>query len=134
MTKVLIAEDSTVIQRMLGTVLAKDKSIEVVGTALDGLETVQKVKDLRPDIVLMDYRMPKQNAPEAIKQIMSNTPTAILVVTSAEPAEEKRKEVMDLGAVGFMEKPKAMDYDGIAMKLITQVKTLSRIRPARRTY
>lgn len=134
MTKVLIAEDSTVIQKMISGVLSKDKTIEIVGTAGDGADAVKKTFDLRPDIVLMDYRMPKQNAPDCIKQIMSQQPTPILVITSAEPAEEKRREVMDLGALGFMEKPKSMDYNSISLKLMTQIKTLSRIKPARRTY
>ena len=134
MTKVLVVEDSSVIQKMITTVLEKDKSIQVVGQASDGQDAVKKTLDLRPDIVLMDYRLPKQNAPDCIRQIMSQSPTPILVITSAEPAEEKRKEVMDLGAVGFMEKPKSMDYNSISVKLLTQVKTLSRIKPAKRTY
>ncbi len=134
MTKVLIAEDSSVIQKMLTAVLEKDKTIQIVGTASDGASAVSKTSELRPDIVLMDYRMPKQNAPECIKQIMSQNPTAILVLTSAEPFEEKRKEVLGLGALGFMEKPKSMDYAGLSVKLLTQLKTLSRIKPARRSY
>ncbi|HEY9839327.1 MAG: response regulator [Candidatus Sericytochromatia bacterium] len=132
--RVVIAEDSSVIQKMLTGVLEKDKSIEIVGTASDGESAVKKTLELRPDIVLMDYRMPKQNAPDCIKQIMSQQPTAILIITSAEPFEEKRKEVMGLGALGFMEKPKSMDYNSLATKLVTQIKTLGRIKPARRTY
>ncbi len=134
MTKVLIAEDSTIIQKLLAGLLSKDASIEVVGMANDGQDAVKKTHDLKPDIILMDYRMPKQNAPEAIKQIMSTQPTPILVITSAEPPEEKKNEVMKLGAVGFMEKPKNMDYTALAIKLVTNVKTLSRLKPAKRTY
>lgn len=134
MTKVLIVEDSSVIQKMLIAVLAKDKTIEILGTAGDGHEAVRQTRELRPDIVLMDYRLPRQNAPDCIKQIMSEFPTPILVITSAEPAEEKRREVMELGAVGFLEKPKSMDYNTISVKLLTQIKTLSRIKPAKRSY
>ncbi|MGE3727058.1 MAG: response regulator [Candidatus Sericytochromatia bacterium] len=60
MTKVLIAEDSTIIQRLLSDVLKKDKTIEVVGIAGDGLDAVEKTKSLNPDIILMDYRMHAQ--------------------------------------------------------------------------
>jgi two-component system, chemotaxis family, protein-glutamate methylesterase/glutaminase len=134
MTKVLIAEDSTIIQKLLASVLSKDASIQVVGMASNGQEAVDKTVELKPDIILMDYRMPKQNAPEAIKQIMSTQPTPILVITSAEPAEEKKNEVMKLGAVGFMEKPKNMDYNALSIKLVTNVKTLSRLKPAKRSY
>ena len=134
MTKVLIAEDSSVIMKMLRGVLEKDKTLDVVGLAGDGQIAVKMADDLRPDIILMDYRMPKQNAPECIRQIMSTHPTPILVITSAEPFEEKRKEVLALGAVGFMEKPKSMDYDSISIRLLTQVKTLSRLKPSLRSY
>ncbi|PIQ27566.1 hypothetical protein COW36_16475 [bacterium (Candidatus Blackallbacteria) CG17_big_fil_post_rev_8_21_14_2_50_48_46] len=134
MTNVLIAEDSSIIQKLLAGVLEKDTSIKVVGMASDGQDAVKKTLELKPDIVLMDYRMPKQNAPEAIKQIMSSQPTPILVITSAEPPEEKKNEVMKLGAVGFMEKPKNMDYNTLAVKILTNVKTLSRLKPAKRTY
>lgn len=134
MTKVLIVEDSSVIQKMLTAVLEKDQSVEIVGSVGDGQEAVRQTEILRPDIVLMDYRLPKQNAPECIRQIMSTYPTPILVITSAEPAEEKRREVMALGAVGFLEKPKTMDYNTISVKLLTQIKTLSRIKPAKRSY
>lgn len=134
MVTVLIAEDSAVIQRMLAGVLEKDKSIQIVATVSNGIDAVAKTKELKPDIVLMDYRMPNSNAPDCIKKIMSEFPTPILVVSSAEPVEERRKEVMELGALGFMEKPKSMDYNSVAIKLITQVKTLSRIKPSKRTY
>lgn len=134
MTNVVIAEDSSIIQKLLVGVLAKDPTIKVVGMASDGQDAVNKTLELKPDIVLMDYRMPKQNAPEAIKQIMTTQPTPILVITSAEPPEEKKNEVMKLGAVGFMEKPKNMDYNTLAIKLLTNVKTLSRLKPAKRTY
>ncbi|HEY9843375.1 MAG TPA: response regulator, partial [Candidatus Obscuribacterales bacterium] len=123
MTRVLIAEDSSVIQKMLQGILEKDKTIEIVGTTYDGESTIQQVAREKPDIIIMDYRMPKMNAPDMIKRIMSENPVPIMVLTGADPTEPKKKEVMDLGAVGFMEKPKNMDYNGIAIKLITNLKT-----------
>lgn len=134
MTRVLIAEDSSVIQKMIQTILAKDTSIQVVATTADGETTVKEVGQQRPDIVILDYRMPKMNAPDVIKAIMSQNPVPIMVFTGADPTEPKKQEVMALGAVGFMEKPKSMDYAGIATKLVTNIKTLSRLKPAKRNY
>ncbi|HEY9840041.1 MAG TPA: response regulator [Candidatus Obscuribacterales bacterium] len=134
MTRVLIAEDSTVIQKLLQGILIKDKSIEIVAIAADGEAAVRDVRQYKPDFVIMDYRMPKQNAPECIKQIMSDTPVPIMVFTGADPTEPKKQEVMALGAVGFMEKPKTMDYNPIATKMIMNIKTLSRLKPAKRSY
>ncbi len=134
MPTVLIAEDSQVIQKLLREVLAKDKSIEVVASTLDGESTIQEVKARKPDMVIMDYRMPKLNAPDMIKAIMSDTPVPILILTSAEPTEPKKKECLELGASGFMTKPKGMDYSSIAIQLVAQIKTLSRLKPSKRTY
>lgn len=134
MPKVFIAEDSNVIQKLLLGILQKDKTIEVVGTASDGETAVKQIAQAKPDFVILDYRMPKMNGPEVIKALMSSTPVPIMVLTSAEPFDVKKKEVMDLGAVGFMEKPKSMDYNGIAIQLITNIKTLSRLKPSKRTY
>jgi two-component system chemotaxis response regulator CheB len=133
-TNVLIADDSTIIQKLISGVLQKDSSINIVGLAGNGQEVVEKTRELKPDIILMDYRMPKQNAPEAIKQIMSTQPTPILVITSAEPVDEKKSEVLKLGAVGFMEKPKNMDFNPLSVTLLTNIKTLSRLKPSKKTY
>lgn len=134
MTKILIAEDSNVIQRVLKTILSKDKSFEVVGMAANGEEVITMNDSLSPDIIIMDYRMPKMNGAEAIKKIMSTNPTPIMVFTSAEPADEVQKEVMALGAVGFMPKPRSVNYDEIAPRMVMNIKTLSRMKPAKRTY
>lgn len=134
MIRVLIAEDSSVIQKMLAGLLEKDPGIDIIAIAGDGQDAVTKTLALKPDVILMDYRMPKQNAPDCIRQIMSQQPTPIVVITSAEPFEDKRSEVLGLGAVGFIAKPVAMDYNSISVKLLTQIKTLSRLKPARRSY
>lgn len=134
MTSVLIAEDSQVVQKLLKEIISKDKSLNIVGTAMDGESAVQEVKHLKPDLVIMDYRMPKMNAPDMIKQIMSSTPVPILILTGAEPLDAKKKECLALGAVGFLEKPKGMDYQSISIQLISNIKTLSRLKPSKRSY
>ena len=134
MPKILIAEDSNVIQRMLKTVLDKENGFDIVGQAMNGEEAIAMNDSLSPDIVIMDYRMPKVSGVDAIKKIMSSKPVPILVFTSAEPEDKIQKEVMDLGAVGFMAKPKSMNYNEITPRLVMNIKTLSRMKPAKRTY
>lgn len=134
MTKILIAEDSSVIQKMLKGIIEKEKTFEIVGTSIDGEDACKKVESLKPDIVLMDVRMPKMGGVDAIKKIMSENPTPIIVITSAEPVGEIKAEVMKYGAVGFMEKPKALDYGSISAKLISDIKTLSKLKLSKRTF
>lgn len=134
MPSVLIAEDSQVIQKILRELLARDSSIEIVAATLDGTSTVEQVRSRRPDVVLMDYRMPKMNAPDMIKAIMSETPVPILILTGAEPTGPKKQECLELGALGFLEKPKGMDYSGLSIQLIAQIKSLARLKPSKRSY
>ena len=134
MIKILIAEDSNVIQRVLKTLLSKEKNFEIVGMASNGEEVVALNDSLSPNLIIMDYRMPKMNGSDAIKQIMSTKPTPIMVFTSAEPADTIQKEVMDLGAVGFMPKPRSVNYSEIGPRMVMNIKTLSRMKPAKRSY
>jgi chemotaxis response regulator CheB len=134
MIKLVVAEDSNVIQRLLAKVLTKEKGIEIVGQAADGEEAVKLALKLNPDLIIMDYRMPKMNGPAAIKAIMSMNPKPILVFTSAEPVDKIKQEVMELGASGFMAKPNSLNYDELEIRLLSTIKTLSKLKPKKRTY
>jgi two-component system chemotaxis response regulator CheB len=131
MPKVLIAEDSGVVQRLIKLALQTDRTIEVVASVTDGEQAYLETVKHKPDVILMDYRMPKMNGAEAIKKIMSEIPTSIIVVSSA---PEIKNEVLKLGAASFIDKPKELDYSVIAAKLINEIKIHSRIKPQKRTY
>ncbi|HEY9838992.1 MAG TPA: response regulator [Candidatus Obscuribacterales bacterium] len=134
MIKILIAEDSNVIQKILKDVLAKQKDFEIVGQALNGEDAVKMALKLNPDVIIMDYRMPKMNGPQAIKAIMSMNPKPIMVFTSAEPADQIKQEVLGLGALAFMAKPNTLNYEELGLKLTTNIQTISRMKPAKRSY
>ncbi len=134
MTKILIAEDSTLIQKLIKGILEKDKNFEIIGVSGDGEDACKKVADLKPDIVLMDIRMPKMGGMDAIKKIMSETPTPIIVISSAEPSADVRAEALKYGAVSFMEKPKALDYSVISSKLISDIRVFSRLKLPKKTF
>ncbi len=131
MPRVLIAEDSIVVQRLLKVTLQADKTIEIIGIVADGEQAYLETVKQRPDVILMDYRMPKMNGDEAIKRIMSEVPTSIIVVSSV---PEMKDELLKLGAAAFIHKPKELDFTSIAQKLINEVKIQSRIRPQKKTY
>lgn len=131
MPKLLIAEDSGVVQRLIKLAIQVDKTIEVVGIVSDGEQAVAETLKHKPDVVVMDYRMPKMNGGDALKQIMSQCPTSIIFVSSA---VEMKNELLKLGAASFIEKPKELDYTGIATKLINDIKVYSRVKPPMRTY
>ena len=81
--KVLIADDHSVVRQGLQTFLSLDAEIEVVGTAVNGREAVEKVLELQPDVVLLDLMMPEMNGIEATAEIKRLRPqTKVLILTS----------------------------------------------------
>lgn len=77
----LIVDDSELVQDVLKTILESDDGIEIVGVAGNGQEGVEKVEALKPDFVTMDIAMPIMDGISAIKYIMANNPTPILVIS-----------------------------------------------------
>ena len=81
--RVLVAEDSTTVRRLLVELLASDPGFEVVGEATTGAEAIALALDLQPDLITMDVHMPVLDGLDATKEIMREVPTPILIVSSA---------------------------------------------------
>ncbi|MER5480965.1 response regulator transcription factor [Streptomyces sp. NPDC002734] len=110
--KVLLVDDHQVVRRGLRTFLEVQDDIEVVGEAGDGEEGVARAEELRPDVVLMDIRMPGSDGIEALRRLRSlGNPARVLVVTSF---TERRTVVPALraGATGYLYKD--VDPDALA--------------------
>jgi len=104
----LVVDDEVYIQDLYQAMLSV-AGHEVVDTAYNGEEAVQKFESLipRPDLVIMDHRMPIKNGLQATKEIMAKDPKAKVLVISADATVQPRCK--DAGAVGFLEKPFTMD-------------------------
>jgi len=101
--KILIAEDDFLVSEMIEGELINE-GYDILGRAMDGISAVELTMSLKPDIVLMDIRMPKLNGLEASKQIMDNCPVPIIILT----AYENRDMIIDAGEAGvsaYLNKP-----------------------------
>lgn len=102
MLRVLIADDQTLMRDGLQTILQLEEDIEVVATAENGEEACRLVEQYRPDLVLMDIRMPVMNGIEAVKKLRVTMPdTKVLVLTTFDE-DEYIIEALASGAVGFL--------------------------------
>lgn len=108
MINVLIVEDSVTQREILCRIVEDHDGLSVVGQARDGAEAVKKVRELLPDVVLMDVHMDKMDGIEATRQIMHDHPVPIVIMSSTLKKREidLAVEAMRIGAVTAIEKPK----------------------------
>jgi two-component system chemotaxis response regulator CheB len=104
--KVLVVDDSFFVRKRLVDMLSSDPDIEVIDTAQNGLEAIEKVASLRPDVVTLDIEMPKMDGLTALKGIMSAGPTSVIMVsTLTEAGSQATAQALMDGAVDFIHKP-----------------------------
>ncbi|MCX7654645.1 MAG: chemotaxis protein CheY [Fervidobacterium sp.] len=104
MAKVLVVDDAAFMRMMLKDILTK-AGHEVVGEAANGVEAVEKYKELKPDVVTMDITMPEMNGIDAIKEIKKFDPNATVIVCSAMGQQAMVIEAIQAGAKDFIVKP-----------------------------
>ena len=104
MIRVLIADDQRVVREGLSMVLALMKGVEVVGTAADGAEAVTLVQAVRPDVVLMDLRMPRCDGIEATRRLRTEAPEVKVVVLTTYSDDRSVLDALRAGARGYLTK------------------------------
>ena len=102
MIRVLIADDQALVRGGFRLILEAQKDIEVIGEAEDGEDALAQARDLRPDVVLMDIRMPKLDGLEATRRLLSDGGGSRVLVLTTLDADEYVYEAMKAGASGFL--------------------------------
>jgi two-component system chemotaxis response regulator CheB len=103
--RVLVVDDSSFFRKRLVEIISADTHLEVVGTAENGREAVQKAKTLKPDVITMDIEMPEMDGISATRQIMNEMPTPILILSSWSTAgAQATLNALDAGALDYVAK------------------------------
>ena len=100
--RIMIIDDHPVVREGLSRIIVSDKNMEVVGEASNGQEALEKFRKLRPDVTLMDMRMPQMNGVEAIEAIRKDFPNARILVLSTYDLEEDIYLSLQAGARGYL--------------------------------
>lgn len=133
--RVVIADDSPFVCRLLASYLRSDPQIEVVGTAHDGRKAVEMVKKLRPDAVTLDLEMPVMDGLDALVEIMHEQPTPVIVISGVSfESATFTLQALEAGAVDFILKyAPGVDTDPEALRqeIITKVRAASKVRVIR---
>lgn len=123
--RVMIADDSTFMRIMLETAL-KRLGFEVVGTVKNGTNAVDRYRELKPDIVLVDASLQGTDGIEVVRTISNENPAAVVIMLIAESADSSEMivEAVKAGASGYMKKP--LSAEEIGTRLETAMKKSGR--------
>jgi two-component system, chemotaxis family, protein-glutamate methylesterase/glutaminase len=128
--RVLVVDDSALMRKLIPAILARDSSIEVVGTAMDGAFALKKIEELQPDVVTLDLEMPRMDGMEMLRLIMKRAPLPIILFsTHSKEGGYATLKALALGAVDFLQKPKDAatgHLEEIADQLIAKIKVAKR--------
>jgi two-component system chemotaxis response regulator CheB len=129
--RVLVVDDSAYVRKVVTQMLSRSPSIQVVGTARDGLEALERVAELQPDVVTCDLIMPELDGVGFVREQMARRPVPIVIVSVASEAGELVLSALDAGAVDFIQKPTALASDRLlemSDDLIAKVRAASESR------
>lgn len=109
MIRVLVVDDHTVVRKGLCSLLTSKYGIEVLGEAADGVEAIDKARELQPDVILMDLVMPRKTGLEAIIEIKKDNPRARILVLTSFSEDSQIAAAIKAGAMGYVLKDASPD-------------------------
>lgn len=132
--RVLVIEDSILMQRVIGDIIGACDDLEVVGYARDVAEGWAKLNKLKPDVVALDFELPGANGITLLERIMTSSPVPVLMLSAhTKPGAELTIRALSMGAVDFFTKPSgpiSIDLYAYQEELANKIRTVARARLA----
>lgn len=134
-SRLLIVDDSAFMRKLISDFFIDQPSVEVIGTARNGLDAIKKIQQLKPDVVTMDVEMPVMNGLEALTEIMDVCPVPVIMLSSStQQGAESTITAMEKGAVDFVAKPSgaiSLDLHKIKDEVIHKVQQAAQVSVAK---
>jgi len=121
--RILLVDDHPVVRQGLKTLLEGRSEWEIVGEASDGIEALEKVSSLQPDVIVLDVTMPRMNGIEACRLIQQRTPGREVLFVTQHDSPQMLREALAAGARGYVVK------SNLARDLVEAVEAVSQHRP-----
>ena len=130
--KVLVVDDSAFMRKMITEIVSQDTGMTVVGQARDGVDALQKLGDLHPDVITLDIEMPVKDGYATLTEIMQVRPTAVIMLSSLTQAgADMTMRCLEAGAVDFIGKPSgsiSLDIAKIAPEILAKIRAAATAR------
>jgi len=135
--KVLVVDDSAFMRKIISDIINSNEKLEVIDTARDGKEAIDKIKSLKPDVVTLDVEMPNMDGLTALEIIMKESPSSVLMLSSVtKEGADATLKALELGAFDFITKPSSIfkiSADDIKKQLVEKILLASKVRPSKLT-
>ena len=132
--RVLIADDSAFMRTAISRMIQSDPDLHVVATASDGNETLQKIREFDPDVIMLDIEMPKLDGLGVLRRLMADYPKPVIVLSAlTQEGAEATLAALDLGAFDCIPKAfsdAALDILQIQGELVSKIKAAAVSRPS----
>lgn len=129
--RVLVVDDSAFMRKVITDMVHLQKDIEVIDTAKNGQEAIDKIKSLKPDVVTLDIEMPIMDGLTALERIMDNSPLPVIMLSSlTKEGADATIRSLELGAVDFITKPSSVfkiNTEDVKNELISKILMASKI-------
>jgi two-component system chemotaxis response regulator CheB len=131
-TTVLVVDDSAFMRKLIAEIVEASGRFRVIGAAADGVEALQKIRILKPDIVTLDIEMPRLNGLQALEQIMAEMPRPVVMLSAAgsELGNEMTLRALERGALEFVRKPSgpvSIDLSAVRDELMSALEAARRM-------
>jgi len=124
--KVLVVDDSAFMRRVISDIINSDSTMHVIGTARDGQDALQKIEQLKPDVVTLDVEMPMMGGMETLATIMNSNPLPVIMLSSlTQSGADYTIKALQLGAIDFVPKPSgqiSLDIDKVKEDIVKKIK------------
>ena len=124
--KVLVVEDSIFMRNVISDIIDSDPQLRVIGTARDGEEALNKLDELKPDVITLDIEMPRMDGLSVLKQIMKKNPKPVIMLSAlTQEGAIHTFKALEYGAVDYIPKPSgniSLNLSTIKDEIISKIK------------
>jgi two-component system response regulator DctR len=121
--RIVLVDDSPIIRDYLNTTLVRIEGCTVVGMAADGIEAVKIIRELRPDVVVLDITMPHRNGIEVLREIRKEDSQMVIIMFTADPSIVLEEICLREGANHYLSKSEVLELLAICKELVGRRRT-----------